>query len=1053
MTRKIYIILMFTLLSCINAFAQVKVSGVVRDSAGETVIGAAVMLVGNSSVGVVTDNDGKYSITIPENKVKGAKLEVSCLGYTSKVVELAGKSILNIVLETGDNLLEETVVVGYGAMRRSDLTGSVTSVRIDDTEAAQSASLDQLLQGRAAGVQIVSSSAAPDAGVNIRVRGMTSLTGSSEPLYVVDGVILTAADSNMLSDDMTEGVNNLMGLNPQDIASIEILKDASATAIYGADGANGVVLITTKESKRDKPVINFNVGMDYITKYKRIDVLDFDEYAEYVNRNAINSGRETVLEKMYEDPTNREGLQVTPIDWQDYSLRNTMRQRYYLSVSGRPQTLSYTFSMGYNKQEGIVKNTGLDSYTIRLNANKSIAKIVKVGTKINYAYTKSRAMQGANTNDVSRPSSSMMRSILTSRPFTTGELSESSNEIDWGEEEEEFKSSPATWIKDAYSRREQFRVTPNLFVEVKALPWLTYKVTAGGDYHMAERTNWKGPRVNSNEKGAYGTISDSETLRWNVDNLLMFNKEWEKHSLSGTLGMTIGSRQSSVHSIYGYNIGQYDLQSANINSAPNTKFAYSESKENSLSYFARAIYNYADRYVLTATARADGSSKFTGDNVYSFFPSFAAAWRVNQEPWFNAPVISTMKLRLGWGTVGNSGVSAYQTFVTYGSDRYPSHADNSGFVVGMHANNLANSNLKWETTQQWNLGLDYAMWGGRLALTVDVYDKYTRDLLNAKLIPTTTGFEKIWVNQGIIRNQGLEITVDATPVKVGDFEWNLSANISFNRNRIEDIGTDSAGKSLYLTPDQAVDADYYYGASVGSGRYLSDPINIFVEGQPIGLFYGYKTDGIIQEGETGPGLTTDRLGAGSIKYVDLNGNGYIEKEDRTIVGDPNPDFIFGFNTSFTYKRLTLSASFNGSYGNDICNANLSQEWDTGNPSLRNVRREAYFNAWTPSNPNTNMPSLGVTKQEETALFTDRIVEDGSYLRLSNLSLSYSIPFKKAFIKSLGIGASAGNLFVFTKYSGWDPEVNSYGGDMNRIGIDFGSYPSSRVFCFDLKFTF
>lgn len=1060
------IVMMFV---TISIYAQgTVVSGRITDKNGNPLPDAVVMLSGSTTVATTSDINGYYKIAVPDAKM--SVLTVSMISFKTINETVAGRNRINFVLEDDAEFLDEVVVVGYGSMRRSDLTGSVTSVSVNEEDAAQSSSLDQLLQGKAAGVQVVSNSAAPDAGVNIRIRGMSSLTGSSEPLYVVDGVILTSStSSSMLSygddnADSNEASNSLMGINPSDIASIEILKDASATAIYGSEGANGVVLITTKMGKSDKPYMSFNVGLDFVTMYKKFDVLSFDEYVDYLETNTTNSSTSTILDRIfdgYEGPDNRGTLKVTPVDWQDYSLRNTLRQRYHFSVSGKPKSLHYNFSVGYTQNEGIVRTTGSNQLTMRLNLEKTIKNKLIVGAKVNFSNVDSKGQQGANGGR-QFASSSMLRSMLISRPYYSGNLDDYNEaDQDWDTIDEDSKSTPNRWIKDSYNDRNEYRITPNMYLQWNINKALDLKVTAGGDYKMSQRTKWRGASINRTSGGATASINNDEALRWNVDALLNYRTSLGRgHNLSGTLGATYTSSFSSCQSMLGYNIRQYELQAANINSAPNTAFQYSESQSNTLSAFLRAIYNYKDRYVVTGTIRTDGSSRFRGSNKFSWFPSFAAAWRINQEPWFNVNVISMAKLRLGWGQVGNAGVSPYQTYVTYSSNKYPIHApsiSDSGYIVGIIPSNIANPNLKWETTRQWNLGLDLGLWKGRLTLSVDMYDKMTYDLLNMKNIAITTGFYSTWVNQGVISNKGLELSVSAVPVKTKNFEWGIDGNISFNRNRIVDIGTDSEGEGIYLTSDKLTSCNYYLGDQLGGGRYFAKCVNIFAEGQPIGLFYGLKTDGIVQDDENpGPGFSSGKpKGAGSIRYCDLNGNGYIDDDDRTIIGDPNPDFTFGFSTSLTWKMLTFSMAFNGSYGNDICNSNLNQLLDTQYSGLYNISRDTYYNAWTPENPDNKLPALGkyLSDSGDAQWFSSINVEDGSYLRLSKVSLSYKIPFKKFFLRNINVGVSVNNVYIWTKYSGWDPDVNSFGSNMRRIGIDNGSYPSSRSFCFDLRFAF
>lgn len=1040
------------------------VSGTVKDTSGQPVIGASVMVEGFARAGSVTDLDGKYTVVIPSDAGEKAALVVSFLSYETQTVPVNGRKVIDIVLEEDAELLEEVVVVGYGAMRRSDLTGSVTSVKIDDDDASKASSLDELLKGKAAGVQVLSSNASPDASVSVRVRGITSLNGSNEPLYVVDGVILsvpsnvtmfTAGNENSGTD---EDVNAMMGINPQDIASMEILKDASATAIYGSAGANGVVLITTKTATRDRPTIRFNAGVDVSTVYKEIEMLSLDEYVSFVEDMGGSVAPKTLrrIYDGYNGPEDRGTLKVQPVNWQDYMLREAVSQRYYLSVSGRPKTLSYNFSVGYQKKDGIVRQTGAEQYTIRLNVTKDVSKSFKVGTKLNLAHISSSMTQGMSTTRLDA-ASSMMRSMLVSRPFMglNGDMDE-----DEDDDYDEFRSTPARWLGDFQSLRKEYRVTPHIFAEWKIFRWLQFKSAFGGDFRLRERTKWKGWSINNGTDGSVSSVTSQNTYRWNWDNTLNFNRKIRKHRINATLGMATSLSRNSSDVVEGWNIPEYKAQYHNINAAPNTRMDYTESAVSENSFFARAMYNYADRYLLTATCRVDGSSKFVEANRYSVFPSFAFAWRLSEEPWFKADWVSMAKLRIGWGQVGNSGVSAYQIYSTYATKYYPDHAEGNDaeYIVGLIPNNMANPSLKWETTRQWNAGFDLGFWDGRLALTLDLYDKDTFDLLQRKTVTTSSGFGSVWVNDGRIRNRGIELSVDATPVSKDDFEWNISGNISFNRNSITSLGTSGAGGEIYLSPGDKQNCNYYYGAKIGNGNFLNSIVNIFIEGQPAGLFYGYKTDGLVQEGETGIPITSGGvpMGPGSIKYRDLNENGYLDDGDKTILGDPNPDFTYGLSTSFSWKGLSLSASIDGSYGNELTNVNLIQETKitSTTSSYSNVRREAYFQAWTPENPDTWYPKLQGMGNEELKLMTDRWVEDASFLRISNVSLSYVLPVpKNKVVRDITLGVSGRNLYVFTKYSGWDPEVSSYGNSMERIGLDMGSYPTARTYSVDLKFTF
>lgn len=1045
----------YFVLACISAFSQNRtVSGTVADTKGVPVMGAVVMLEGNSSIGALTDVEGKYTISFPASK--NVVFNVSCIGYKTITAQIGKDSVVNFTLEDDYELLEQVVVVGYGSMRRSDLTGSVASVKIDDEEAARNTSVDQMLQGRASGVQVLNSSASPDAGVSIRIRGLNTFEGGSEPLYVVDGIMINGSSSSQTQmsaggteNSSNEEMNGLMGINTQDIASIEILKDASATAIYGSQGANGVILITTKTARKEKPVVRFNTGVDVSSVNNSIPMLSFDEYCDYLD------ARGRSLNSLFEDPVSRTGCKVTPVNWQDYTLRTAVSQRYYLSVSGRPKTLSYMFSIGYNDKKGIVRGTDVQQITARLNLTKDISKKLSVGTKTGFGYVRSSLASGANAK-VSGSAASMMRSMLLYRPYLAAQDEDDEDVID--PEEEEAASGPDRWIKLYKNTRDEIRVTPSLFVQWKMTPWLTFKSTAGADYRSTEVAKFKPNRI-SRQVGSFASVSMFDQMRYNWDNMFMVDKKIRGgHSFSGTVGVSVSESSKNTSLSEAWRIAQdrAGLASMNGGVSPFTNTSYSVTDYSLASFLVRGIYNFRDRYVLTATYRLDGSSRFQDENKWASFPSFAFAWRMNQEPWFNIDLVSMAKLRLGWGQVGNQAIPSYRTLTNFSNGLIPDHtAGNESMTqVAVYNSNLANRKLKWETTQQLNAGIDIGLWKGRLTVSADFYNKETRDLLQQKNISRASGFSSMYVNQGNVLNRGFELSVDAVPVKKGDFEWSLGGNISLNRNRITYIGDGVERSPLYLTPDNLQDCSYFWGDMVRSSASSLAVLNIFIEGQPMGLFYGFKTAGTVREDEVWPGIGSSAGHAqpGDVKYLDLNNNGFIDDDDRTIIGNPNPVFTYGFSTSFSWKGLTLSAAFNGSYGNQIYNANNYTEFNTAKSGNKpyNVRREAFLQAWTPDNQNTVFPRLEYSDE----YISDRYVEDGSFLRLASLSLSYNIPLThKKVLKGLNIGISGGNLFVLTKYSEWDPEVNSFGSDIKRMGVDMGSYPGARTFSADIKFTF
>ena len=1053
MKRIIYIInLIFLLCSgfCDLSARDRVLRGTVKDSQGNALPGVVVMVEGHNDIGVVSDLDGVWELSCPDKKE--LRIVASCMGYVTTVVEVSQLSVVDVVLKEDTIELEETVVVGYGAMRRSDLTGSVTSVKIDEDNASRSSTLDQLLLGQAAGVNVMANSAAPGAGISILIRGVSSLNGNNQPLYVVDGVILTSESTSvqLVGEDMNEDLNPLSGINPQDIASIEVLKDASATAIYGAEGANGVILITTKDASRERPSINVNVGLDMVTPQRKIEVLSFDEYVSFLT----DVGATTELKRIFADPSDPSTIRVSPVDWQDYALKEKLRQRYFFSVSGKPQSLKYTFSFGYNNTPGIVQTTGSEQYTMRANLSKSFGKKLRIDSKFNLGYISTDSQQGVA---VGTNSSSLIKGLVTSRPYFSIPIDDEDDD----DETMGILAGPDMWFKNAYINNDKYKITYSLSVDYKILPWLSFKSSFGLDYNLARMEKWKGKEI-SRSNGAQTGIAESIASKWTFDNQLNFNKKHGRHRIYGTLGMTMGRHLTTAHGLTAQNLIQDGLQSDNINSAHIANISYSEKRNSNLSVFTRIVYDYADRYVLTATYRLDGSSMFVGKNVFSSFPSAAFAWRVNQESWFDCPVISMLKLRLGWGQVGNSNAGPYATYNLYSSTSYANHFDASGYISGGYPSVFVNPDLKWETTRQWNAGIDFSMYEGRIALSVDAYDKTTYDLLQAKMVPYTSGYTTRWVNQGTINNKGLEITLELTPVATKMVEWNVSGNISFNRNELVDLGFEMGEKDIYIQKGQEPQRySCYEGAVVTSGLYMSQPANIFIEGMPIGLFYGYRTDGIVPEGKEGIPISASSAPQqpGQINYVDMNENGYLDDGDKTVIGSCRPDFTYGFSTNLKLWRFRIGASFNGVYGREIFNANAASEYDTSFNKYLNVRKDAYYNAWTPQNQDTKVFKLiggwaTGGSNTERGFVTDRYIEDGSYLKLSSLSLSFSVPLpKNKVLRSLDLGVSATDVYVWTNYSGWDPSANSFGASMTRMGIDSGSYPPSRAFCFDCKFTF
>lgn len=1040
---------------CFCLFLQAKertLSGTVIDIKGEPVPGAVVQIEGVSGVGTVTDSKGYFSLKadIDDN----AQLICSCMGYLEKKVPIGTDSSYTIVLEEDRLLLDEAVVVGYGAMRRSDLTGAVTSVKIDDEVAARSVTLDQMLEGKTAGMQVLTGGGGPDSGINIRIRGLSSF-GNSEPLYVVDGIIMNCESEELTTiDKAASPTNGLSGINPRDIASIEILKDASATAIYGSLGANGVVLITTKQANSSRPQISFNGGVSVSQTMKKMDILSFDEYVQYLEANPSSSSTK-YLNSLYEGyvgPDDRGRLKVTPMDWQDYCFQTGISQRYYLSIAGKPKSLNYLFSIGFSDKNGIIRTSYARGLSMRLNLEKRINKSLTIGTRNSFGYNVSNLLNGSSNGTATGTSASILRSMMYSRPFSYHDFSQD----DSTEEDDDLRYGPERWIQEFENKSERFRINPSLYLNWKIIRYLSFKSTFGGDFKSESRTQTKTFKLSPTDGNVVG-VGKVNSVNFNWDNILTFNMNIKKFAITTTMGQTLSRAMKSTELVTGKHLSQPKASAYAINTADPSysTLSYLEQQSSLLSFFARGIFNYDERYILTATYRFDGSSKFQGKNKWGQFPSFAFAWRPTSERWFRVPVISNMKLRVGWGMVGNQAISSYQTQSTYETSHIGNWMADSGAQKAIRPSNVNNPALKWETSEQYNAGLDLSLWKGRLSLTVDAYNKSTKDLLQQKVVAYSSGFNTIYINDGSICNRGVELTVDSTPIHTKAFDLQIGGNISFNKNIITSVGESGDSGLIYLSEGNQKNVNYWMGDKLQNNGY-TNALNIFIEGQPMGLFYGFKTDGIVQEDETGPGFEPEKTrGPGHIRYVDLDGNGYIDLNDRTIIGNPWPKFTYGFNLNFSWKDLSFKMAFSGAYGFDIYNYANMFDYLT-NMTDHNIRKRAWTEAWTPENKSNTFPGVGLINSTDDGRFSDRYVEDGSYLRLSNISVSYSLPIKSKksrVLKNVSFSFSCDNPFVATKYSGWSPFINSSGGNVKRMGVDSNAYPIPRNYNFDVKLVF
>lgn len=1020
-----------------SCFAQNAVKGVVSDSAtGELLPGVTVFVKG-TSVGTVTDLNGAYSVKASENDI----IRFSFVGYASQDIKVGSQTSINVKLDVSIEAMSEVVVVGYGTMKRSDLTGAVTSIKEDELKAEVVNSLDQAIQGKASGVQVTQNSGSPSAATSIRIRGANSLR-NNEPLYVIDGVPVNSDATNTTAGfDWAGGgngqtaINVLSTINPADIVSIEILKDASSTAIYGSRGANGVVLVTTKKGKSGDAIIeySFNYGVQTVAKY--LDVMNLKEFAAYQNELAE-------MGYIGQRPEFAD-LSLVPekgTDWQRELFRNATVSEHHISVSGGNEKTKYSISGGYKDQDGLVLGSDYNRITSRVNISSQAKEWLNLGVNL----SASRTDETINLTD---SDDGVITTALLMSPYQEVRAVDGS----WtgpNQQDPSTGTNPVAKATEINNNIIRTRILGNAYADIKLLSYLTLRSEFGTDlnfdnnYNFLPTYEW-GVSTNTVAKSRRQFSNNSY---WIQKNYLTFDKEFAEHKVKVMLG------QESQRARYENLIGQrQDFVSNDIRelAAGGTKDQLADSHAGSntqVSIFGRANYNYKEKYMLTATYRADGSSKFGPNNKWGYFPSFALAWRASQEEFMkNYGWLDNLKIRAGWGQVGNDAIGNY----SYGSSL---QVRATTFGGGFLLNNIPNPNVKWETTTQVNIGFDLGILENRIELIAEFYKKFTKDMLLIQPVPdylgTLTGIGQGWQgiqppysNLGEMENTGVEFTLSTINISKPDFNWSTTLTFSKNKNKITSLGLDNA--ALFRK------VQWY------------DFVTKTAVGKPVGQFYGYVVEGIFQSPEDVAGSPVQKpvnelngTWAGDIKFKDIHKDGVIDDLDRTYIGDPNPDFTFGFINSFNYKNFDLSIYTNGSYGNDIFN--FQRIKTEGMSSLYINQLKTVTNRWTPTNNETSMPRLVPSDPNQNARISDRYIEDGSFLRISNVTLGYQLPaslFTKTPIKSLRLYGKVQNVYTFTKYSGYDPEVGSFNQDALLTGVDNGRFPLPRTFMFGVNVTF
>ena len=972
---------------------QQQIGGKVTDEKGEPLPGVNVR-VKDSSVGTITDVDGNFTIVLPE---ENDILVFSFIGFITEEVTVGSQSYINISLIPDITQLNEIVVIGYGTVAKSDLTGSVEQVKAEEINAYPSAGVEQALSGRASGVQVMQNTGAPGAPVSIRIRGGNSIHGNNEPLYVIDGF---------------PGVSPSI-INTADIESIEILKDASATAIYGSRGANGVIIITTKRGDTGKTNVTFETNYSVQTVSKKLDLMNARQYATLYNEQALN---DDVPGGAYFTPEEIAGFKEG-FDWQDLVFQKAPVQTISLNVNGGNEKTQYSVTGSTFNQEGIAKGSSYDRYSLSLNLQQKLSEKFKLSVSSVLSRSKRNDLNNGQGNRGGDLFSAVISAPPTLTPYNEdGTYRDLALAYSFGSNN---IINPLNFINEETDNYLADRILSNASISYNPIPELTINVY-GGIQNTHSRTDiYRTSKFVSSTGNARVSTGHNTSLL--SSNTITFDKTFnETHHLNVMGNFSYQTFTNEGLSGSGQGFISDVTETSDLNSAVTPGIPGSSySKSVLISYLGRINYGYKDRYLATVSFRTDGSSVFSEGDKWGYFPSAALAWRISNEDFFSGiGFISDLKLRAGWGKTGSQAIQAYTTLNQLGSSKvvfddvlYNAYAPGTRMPWP----------LIWESTEQIDIGLDFGILENRILFTTDYYIKNTSDLLNEVQLPSSYGYTNTIQNIGKMQNKGFEFSVDGK-VLTGDFKWDVNANISFNRNEVVKL----AG-----------------GEPILGGRLaqaiIVDNTNILEEGKPVGMFYGYLEAGYDEEGD--------------IVYKDLDGIDGITPDDRTYIGDPNPDFIYGFGSSMSYKNFELDFFIQGSQGNDIFNVSAVNNTIDYGFGL-NMPVDVFEDHWTPENTDAKYPRIS---RSVNAKVSDRFVEDGSYMRLKNVRLAYNIPgttLNAQWIRNIQVYVSGQNLLTLTDYSWWDPEVNARGGgNSTTLGLDWYSYPSAKAVTFGVRANF
>lgn len=981
-----------------------KISGVVKDETGEPVIGANVVVKGTTN-GTVTDMNGRYSLEVPE----GGVLQISYIGYNTQEVKVGSGDVVNVSLREDSEALDEVVVIGYGTVKKSDLTGAVGSVQMKDVSQVGITSADRALQGQIAGVQVNARTGQPGESMMIRVRGSNSLAGGNEPLYVIDGMPVEKMNSD---------------INPEDILSMEVLKDASSTAIYGSRGANGVVMITTKRGRTGDTVLEYNGYVGVSSLRKKLDLLGKDDYIAMVNEVSQNDGNGIAI-------TPEQAALLPNNDWQDLAYQTALTHSHQVSVSGGTDKTKLYSSLNYMNQEGIIKGSDYNRFALRINGDQKLARNLSLNASIAYSYgTQNTANSNADGWGAIAYTAMVMAPIQEIRD-ADGKYTNFSG-TPWG------GTNPVGMAELYKNKTVNSRLLANMSLIYEIIDGLTFRVNAGAEVNAGSSDRYIPIGLSAGGK-LDGDASKSKSNYYTIinENILTYDKRFDKnHALNLMGGVTFQTYQYNDlgGSGTGFLRDVYETNNLGVASTPGTPSSgYSDYRM--ASFLGRANYNLMERYLLTVTARYDGSSKFSKNHKFAFFPSAALAWRLSEENFMqDIDWLSNLKLRASIGQTGNQSISPYQTFARLGTSG-PIFGD--GKDIGFGLSSMANDDLKWETTTQTDIGVDFGFFSNRLNIGFDYYWKQTRDLLYNATLPPSSGYSSMLRNLGRIDNKGFEISINTINMK-GKVNWTTNLNITSNRSIVKDLGSDVYGNKI-----QRIDAP------IGGGNWFP----LFVGKAPFQL-YGYEIEGIYQTDEEARlnGEATKK--AGDYRYKDTDGKAGITTGDKTIIANTQPKFTFGLTNIINWNNFELSFLLIGSVGGDIVNefnksiTNIGGTW--------NIRKDVWENHWTPENPNAKYARASVATKDYLA-FGDPSsvwVENGSYLRFKDIKLAYTLPsqwFAGSRKPNISVYLSGQNLITITSYSHYDPEASWTSSAVN--GWDRGVYPSAKSFTLGLQVKF